>query len=154
MEWRKNRIAIGAVAFFVLLGVTLWAVNSRNRQPSASGEIPTIELGKGAITALEITRPEGEPVVLSSVDGVWRVTEPLDAAADQNNVRVPNGFLRRMIVFHGIMNRKSRAGKSTRSVMLPIGFNLLFSRAFARHPCKTRELRAGRSIRQRSGCFP
>ena len=86
MEWRKNRIAIGAVAFFVLLGLTLWAVNSRNRQPSASGEIPTIELDKGAITALEITRPEGEPVVLSNVDGVWRVTEPLDAAADQNNI--------------------------------------------------------------------
>jgi hypothetical protein len=86
MEWRKNRIAIGAVAFFVLLGLTLWAVSNRDRQPSRSGEIPSVELDKAAITALEVTRPENERVVLSSVDGVWRVTEPLDAAADQNNV--------------------------------------------------------------------
>jgi len=85
MEWRKNRIAIGAATFLVLLAVTLWAVNSRNRQPSSSGEIPSIEIDKAAITALEITRPENDPVVLSSVDGVWRVIEPVDAAADQNN---------------------------------------------------------------------
>ena len=86
MEWRKNRIAIGAVAFFILLGLTLWAVSSRDRQPSGSGEIPSVELDKAAITTLEITRPENQRVVLSAVDGVWRVTEPLDAAADQNNV--------------------------------------------------------------------
>jgi hypothetical protein len=85
MEWRKNRIAIGAVAFFVLLTLTLWAVNSRNRQPSSSGELPSIEIDQAAITALEITRPENESVVLSKVDGVWRVIEPVDAAADQNN---------------------------------------------------------------------
>jgi hypothetical protein len=85
MEWRKNRIAIGATAFFVLLALTLWAVNSRNRQPSSSGEIPSIEIDKAAITALEITRPGDEPVVLSSVDGVWRLIEPVEAAADQNN---------------------------------------------------------------------
>ncbi len=86
MEWRKNRIAIGAVAFFALLGLTLWAVNSRNRQQSGSGEIPSIELDKAAITTLEIIRPEDQRVVLSKVGGAWRVTEPMDAAADQNNV--------------------------------------------------------------------
>ena len=86
MEWRKNRVAIGAVAFFVLLAGTFWAVNSRNSEPSTPGEIPSVELDKEAISMLEIARPDGEPVVLSSVDGVWRVTEPLDAAADQNNV--------------------------------------------------------------------
>ena len=86
MEWRKNRIAIGGVAFFVLLGLTLWAVNSRDQRPAGSGELPLIELDKEAITSLEIIRPENQRVVLSSVDGVWRVTEPMDAAADQNNV--------------------------------------------------------------------
>ncbi len=86
MEWRKNRIALGAVAFFALLGLTLWAVNSRNRQPSSSGEIPSIELDKAAITTLEITRPDDQRVVLSNVSGAWRMTEPMDAAADQNNV--------------------------------------------------------------------
>jgi hypothetical protein len=86
MEWRKNRIAIGAAAFLVLLALTLWAVNSRNRQPTSSGEIPSVEIDEAAITALEIARPGDEPVVLASVDGVWRVIEPVDAAADQNNI--------------------------------------------------------------------
>ncbi|MGB8329978.1 MAG: DUF4340 domain-containing protein [Polyangiales bacterium] len=86
MEWRRNRIAIGALAFFVLLGLTLWAANSRNRPASDEGEIPRIELEKGAITTLEITRPPDDRVVLTKVDGSWRVKEPVDAAADQNNV--------------------------------------------------------------------
>jgi hypothetical protein len=89
MEWRKNRIAIGAVLFFVLLGLTLWAVTSRNRQPQSSGEIPSIELDKDTITTLEVTRPQKEGkerVVLVNVDGAWRVTDPVDAVADQSNV--------------------------------------------------------------------
>jgi hypothetical protein len=86
MKWRKNRIAIGGVAFFALLGLTLWAVSSRDQQPTGSGELPSIELDKEAITSLEIIRPENKRVVLSHVDGVWRVTEPMDAAADKNNV--------------------------------------------------------------------
>jgi len=89
MEWRKNRIAIGAVVFFVLLGLTLWAVTNRNRQPKISGEIPSIELDKDAITTLEVTRPQKEGkerVVLANIDGAWRVIDPVDAAADQSNV--------------------------------------------------------------------
>lgn len=86
MQWRKNRIAIGALAFFVLLGVTLWAVQRRNRPTSSSAELPSLKLDKDAITTLEITRPGDEQTVLSKVDGAWRVTEPVDAAADENNV--------------------------------------------------------------------
>ncbi|NNE17237.1 MAG: DUF4340 domain-containing protein [Myxococcales bacterium] len=86
VEWRKNRIAIGALVFFVLLGLTAWAVNSRNRRPTTDGEIPTIELDRETITALEITRPGDGRVVLSKVDDAWRVIEPLDATADRNNV--------------------------------------------------------------------
>jgi hypothetical protein len=86
MKWRKNRIAIGALAFSIVLGLTLWAANRRNRPTNDPGEIPSIAVDKDAITTLEITRPEGDRVVLSKIDGVWRVTEPLDASADQNNV--------------------------------------------------------------------
>ena len=86
MQWRKNRIAIGGVAFFALLGLTLWAVSSRDDRPTGLRELPSIELDKEAITSLEIIRPENERVVLSNVDGVWRVTEPMDAAADKSNV--------------------------------------------------------------------
>jgi hypothetical protein len=74
------------MVFSVLLGLTAWAVNSRNRQPKSSGEIPSFAVDKAAITTLEITQPGDERVVLSKVDDVWRVVEPADAAADQSNV--------------------------------------------------------------------
>jgi len=86
MEWRKNRVAIGAVAFFVLLGLTLWAVSGRNTPPKSDVDMPSIEVDKDAIDTIEIARPKDEPVVLSRVDGQWRVTSPLDAVADQSNV--------------------------------------------------------------------
>lgn len=85
MDLRKNRVAIGAVVFVLLLGLTLWAVNRRNRPAAGPVELPRIELDRDAITALEIRRPQGEPVVLSKVGEAWRVTEPLDAPADQSN---------------------------------------------------------------------
>jgi hypothetical protein len=87
MDWRKNRIAIGATVFVALLALTLWAINRRDAQPSRAQEIPSIELDEATITALEINRANDERVVLSKVDETWRVTEPLDADADQNNVK-------------------------------------------------------------------
>ena len=86
MDWRKNRIAIGAVVFVALLGLTLWAVNIGNRAPTSASEVPAVEIEKDAITALEVRRPGDDLVVLSNVDGAWRVTKPLDAEADQGNV--------------------------------------------------------------------
>lgn len=86
MEWRKNRVAIGAVAFFVLLALTIWSVNRQDRQPDAGENIPSIEVVEDSITTLEITRSKDERVVLSRVDGQWRVTSPLEAPADQSNV--------------------------------------------------------------------
>ena len=86
MEWRKNRITIGALVFFALLAVLAWAVNQRSRPSASSEELPTIDLDKAAITALEITRPGDARVVLTKSADAWRVTEPLDAPADQNNV--------------------------------------------------------------------
>jgi hypothetical protein len=86
MEWRKNRVAIGAVVFFALLGVTLFAVSSTKREPSSSAELPSLKLDKDAITALDITRPQNERVVISKIGEVWRITDPLDAPADQSNV--------------------------------------------------------------------
>ena len=86
MDWRKNRVAIGGVVFVALLGLTFWAANRQDRAPSASGEVPKIEIDKDAITTLEIARPGGERVVLSKGDPDWTITEPLEAPADPNNV--------------------------------------------------------------------
>lgn len=91
MQWRKNRVAIGAVAFLALLGGTIWAVGTRDDVPmEAAAAIPTLEIDKEAVTSLEITRPnEGgtELVILSKVGDDWRVTSPLEADADPNNVQ-------------------------------------------------------------------
>lgn len=86
MDWRKNRIAIGAVVFVALLGLTLWSVNRGKRAPTSASEVPKMEIDKDAVTSLEVTRPEDGTVVLSNVDGVWRITKPLDAEADEGNV--------------------------------------------------------------------
>jgi hypothetical protein len=86
MDWRKNRIAIGAVAFCLLLGLTFWVIRGRDQKPRESEELPSLELDKEAITSIEVIRPGQEPVVLSKSDGAWRVLEPLDAKADETNV--------------------------------------------------------------------
>lgn len=90
MQWRKNRVAIGTVAFLALLGGTLWAVATRDDSPvDEASELPSVELDRDAVTSIEIARPKGEGtdlVILSNVDGDWRVTSPLDAEADANNV--------------------------------------------------------------------
>ncbi|MEM8609340.1 MAG: DUF4340 domain-containing protein [Myxococcota bacterium] len=90
MQWRKNRVAIGAVVFVALLATTVWAVTTRDRPAEdAVVELPTISIDEDAIVAMEITRPGeagAETVVLEKVEDEWRVTSPLDADADANNV--------------------------------------------------------------------
>jgi len=85
MAWRKNRVAIGAAVFVALLGLTLWASKRGSRQPSSASEVPSLSIDQAAITAIEVTRPNGERVVLSNTSGAWRVAEPLDADADPSN---------------------------------------------------------------------
>lgn len=90
MQWRKNRVAIGIVAFAVLLAATIWAVKTRDELAAdADIELPTIAVDKDDVVAIEVTRPGPngpEGVILKLVDGEWRVTVPVDAVADANNV--------------------------------------------------------------------
>ncbi len=86
MDWRKNRIALGAVVFVGLLALTLWATSGRERQPATETEVPTVEIEKDAITSIEVTKPGGEGVVLSNASGAWRVVEPVDGEADEGNL--------------------------------------------------------------------
>ncbi len=91
MQLRKNRVAIGAVVFVALLAATIWAVRTRDdASTDEAAELPSIEIDEETVTSLEITRPKGdgsEVVVLSKVDGEWRVSVPLEADADPNNVQ-------------------------------------------------------------------
>ncbi|MGB5809791.1 MAG: DUF4340 domain-containing protein [Polyangiales bacterium] len=91
MQWRKNRVAIGALVLAAMIGLTIWAIGNRDALPAESAiEIPTMEIEKDGLTSLAITRPAEnghEVVVLAVVGGEWRVTEPLGASADANNVQ-------------------------------------------------------------------
>ncbi len=88
MQWRKNRIAIGSVIFVALLGLTLWAVASRD-QVRDSAERPTLEIDRESVSSIEIARPKDggtDLVILSKTDGDWRVTVPLEAEVDATSV--------------------------------------------------------------------
>lgn len=91
MDWKQNRLFIGAAVLLVLGGLATYLVQSRTGDTdTASGSArPTLpEIDRDAVRALEITRPapsgEGEPehVRLELHDGHWRVTQPVDAEAD------------------------------------------------------------------------
>lgn len=86
MDLRKNRVAIGAGLFVVLLGLTLWTVTRDERRPTSASETPSVDIDQEAVTALEITRPSGEAVTLSNASGQWRVVSPVDAEADPSNI--------------------------------------------------------------------
>lgn len=90
MDWQKNRLWIGGVALLVIGGAAVWAVMSRTgdtppSETSAASDFPDLE--RDDIAALEITRPEDEAAVRLERQGeAWRITQPIQAAADQSAV--------------------------------------------------------------------
>jgi hypothetical protein len=90
MDWQKNRLYIAAAALLALGGLATYLVRERTGDTETGvTERPTLpHVAEADVTALDITRPapsgEGEPehVRLELHDGVWRVTQPLDAPAD------------------------------------------------------------------------
>lgn len=89
MDWQKNRLWIGGVALALIGGAAAYAV-SRNTGDTPEDEIEAPlnfpDLDEDDITALEITRPDEEPVRLERRDDVWWVVAPLEARADQGAV--------------------------------------------------------------------
>ena len=85
MDWRKNRVTIGAAVFVALLGLTLWASTRENRRPTTASEVPTLSIDPEEVTRIEVTRPSGEQVVLANASGEWSLVEPLEAEADPSN---------------------------------------------------------------------
>ena len=111
MDWRKNRVVVGAVTLVVLLGLTLWATSRDERQPSSATELPELEIDKNSITGLEITRPGGERVVLSNESGEWRLVEPLDAEADPNNAESALNRLDELTLVRVVATQPSNYGR-------------------------------------------
>ena len=85
MDWRKNRVTIGAAVFVALLGLTLWASTRERRRPTSASEVPSVSIDPETVSRIEITRPTGERVVLANTSGQWALVEPLEAEADPSN---------------------------------------------------------------------
>lgn len=111
MDWRKNRVVVGAVTLVVLLGLTLWATSRDERQPSSATELPELEIDKDSVTGLEITRPSGERVVLSNESGAWRLVEPLDAEADPSNAESALNRLDELTLVRVVATQPSNYGR-------------------------------------------
>jgi hypothetical protein len=85
----KYRLPI-AVGVVVILGIALYVViKSRGPEeaPTEDGETPAIaEIDTDDIDALEIHRPDEEPIRLAKRAGHWRVISPIEASADESAV--------------------------------------------------------------------
>ncbi|MFW6086119.1 MAG: DUF4340 domain-containing protein, partial [Myxococcota bacterium] len=86
-----KRLIAASVAFAVLLVAVLVVTSRRNREeeepPADQGsELPAIDEEK--ITELSIRRPGGEAVVLVAEGDTWRLSEPLDADANDDYVQL------------------------------------------------------------------
>ena len=82
MASRKNRTAIGAIAFILLLGLTFVALDQRDQLSGDDAQMPIVNMPESSISELQVTRPNEKTTVLRKVDGQWRVTAPIDAKAD------------------------------------------------------------------------
>lgn len=83
---------IAAVAVFAVLLVAVLVVANRQGPEDASDEEPIgpplPEISKDDVTRLQVLHPDGSDVVLTRTDGGWRLTAPLEAAANDNLVEL------------------------------------------------------------------
>jgi len=89
MDFKKNRLPIAGAAFALLLGVAIYASRHQYDAPrSESSALPTLPtIDPEAVTSLTLSR-EGQPTVTLTREGTtWKVTEPLEAAADASAIR-------------------------------------------------------------------
>ncbi len=90
MDWQKNRLTIGLVAFLIVGGLAIWAVRTKTGDTPSTDQ-PTIDgfpsgIERDAITSIEITRPNEDPVRLERGEHGWRLSAPVEARADQTSV--------------------------------------------------------------------
>lgn len=86
MASRKNRTAIGAIAFILLLGLTFVLLDQRDQPTEGDGGLPILKMPETSITELQVTRPDEETTVIRKVDGEWTITAPIETRADSGAV--------------------------------------------------------------------
>lgn len=91
MSSTLKRLIAASVTFAVLLAAVLVVTSRRDREEEESPEdqgstLPAID-GEN-VTELSVRRPEGEKAVLVSKGDTWRLSEPLDADANDDYVQL------------------------------------------------------------------
>lgn len=86
---KRYRLAIGAIALLVMVGLAVWAIRTESGDTVVAEEdTPTLpEIDRDAITEIEIRRPGEEEVVRLVKSGeAWRLAAPVEATAAQTSV--------------------------------------------------------------------
>jgi hypothetical protein len=83
-----NKLAVASIVLVALAALTFVQMSSRRsedtEQPKVTAELPKLKTDQ--IDELELSASEKPKVHLVKKDGAWRVTEPVDAKADENAV--------------------------------------------------------------------
>jgi hypothetical protein len=80
-----NKLSIAAVILVVLLGLTLYKLQSEERSDATpvAESVTLPKVAKDAIAALEVSVPKGESARLEKRGDTWWVVKPVETEADQ-----------------------------------------------------------------------
>ncbi|MFI5306504.1 MAG: DUF4340 domain-containing protein [Polyangiales bacterium] len=96
----QNRLGVATLVLLALLGLTMWRMSSRQAedQPAPKVEVKLPKIDSTKIDELALHAPDKPAVRLIKKGDLWRVAEPLDAAADQDAVKAALDKLRELEV--------------------------------------------------------
>lgn len=83
-----NRLLTSIAVLAGLLALTVWQFNKREaedaRPPEVVAKLPKVK--KDEVTELTVTSPGKPAVTVKKADGAWKVTAPINAAADKETI--------------------------------------------------------------------
>jgi hypothetical protein len=90
MATSRDKQIVGGLVVLVGLGALVWRQTKKDAQlgapPTTAGDMPTIS-GTDDIDKIDITNADKGEVVLEKKDDKWTVTLPVNAPANQQNVK-------------------------------------------------------------------
>ncbi len=83
-----NRLLTAFALLIALLGITVWQWKAREKEDDRPADVTVTlpKVTKGTVDSLDVSIPGKPAIKLVLKDKRWRLTTPVDAAADQNAV--------------------------------------------------------------------
>jgi hypothetical protein len=84
-----NKLGIASIVLIVLAGLVLWKSSARRAEETEKPKVTVVlpKLKADDIDELELSAKDKPKVKLVKKDGAWRLTEPVDATADDSAVK-------------------------------------------------------------------